>query len=89
MAHPEGDSVSHPELSHLLQPPLPSSPAGREGAFAEAPAAAPGDSAECALTCLQPAETSWRGDAHLAALLPPGRCEKRALCVSLRAGGCV
>lgn len=30
VAHPEGDSVSHPQLSHLLQPPLPSCPASTE-----------------------------------------------------------
>lgn len=89
LAHPEGDSVSHPELSHLLQRPLPSSPAGREGAFAEAPASAPGDSAEWALTCLQPTYMSFLGyTRNLFALLPQGRCEKKRVCVCVRAHMC-
>ena len=89
VAHPEGDSVSHPELSHLLQRPLPSSPAGREGAFAEAPASVPGNSAEWALTRLQPTYMSFLGYVQLVALLPQGRCEEKPVCVSVHACVCI
>lgn len=73
--------MSHPALSHLLQQPLPSFPAGREGAFAGAPESVPGNSAERALTCLQLTYVSFLGYAsNLLALQPQGRCKKKCVC---------
>lgn len=49
VAHPEGDSVSHPELTHLPQLPLPSSLASAEASASSVP----GDADERAPTYLQ------------------------------------